>query len=254
MSKSPKRIFRVYSRTWPGQPRREFARVPVRERDGRGPLPSHDWRYHPGTFFYDIVGLSTNLVSTCLFRWQVEGQENVPDTGPVIIAPNHISNFDPPVVGTALPRRAYCMGKEELFRSCISRWVVPRVRAFPVKRGTPDRKAIKWTLQLLAMGEMVVVFPEGTRSRTGELQEPEIGISYFILKSKAPVVPIAVSGTNRLIVSGKPLPRFGRIQVRIGKPLTFEEFYDNRSREVQTQIAHRIMEEIRALQRMMPPP
>lgn len=252
-----RRIFRVYYRTWPGQPRRVFPRLapPPQAKAERGqPGPWHDWRYHPGTFLYDMTGMATNLLCTCLFRWRVEGQENVPATGPVIIAPNHLSNLDPPLIGTVLPRRAYFMGKEELFEAPIPRWFNPRIMAYPVKRGVPDRKAIRWTLRLLEMGEMVVVFPEGTRSRTGELQEPESGISYLILKSKAPVVPIAISGTNRLIVSCKPFPRFGRIQVRIGKPLTFEEFYDNRSREVQTLIARRIMEEIRTLQQTEPRP
>lgn len=218
----------------------------------QGILVAPDRRFHySGTWLYYIGRFFLRIVGRLLFHLEVVGEENVPRSGPVIIAPNHISYLDPPLVGSALRRPTYFMAKEELFRNRAFGWLISRTHAFPVKRGVADRAALLWTLGLLKRGEMVLMFPEGTRSKTGELQRGEPGIARIILKSGAPVVPVAVQGTNHPILSWWPLPKFNRLRVSFGRALRFDEFAARRPREAAQTIADRIIEEIRLLQRDM---
>ena len=149
------------------------------------------------------------------------GRENVPKTGGVILAPNHISYVDPPIVGCYLERQVHYMAKEELFRSKLLAAWMRRVGAFPVRRGTADRKALKQAIDLLAQGRVICIFPEGTRSPDGRLQEPELGIGLIALKSRAPIVPVAVIGTDKVLPAhAKRLYRH-RVRIVYGRPLTF---------------------------------
>jgi 1-acyl-sn-glycerol-3-phosphate acyltransferase len=139
----------------------------------------------------------------------------------LIIASNHISSFDPPVVGTGFWRPGVYMAKEELFRNPLIGWFIRSIRAFPVKRGAPDRASLKFALDALAQGEALVIFPEGTRSENGELQVAEVGVGMIAYRSGAPVVPAWVHGTDRALPKhGRP--GFARFTVAYGKPLHFE--------------------------------
>jgi 1-acyl-sn-glycerol-3-phosphate acyltransferase len=153
-------------------------------------------------------------------RWQATGAENVPMTGPVILAANHVSLADPPTVGAAFRRKAWFMAKEELFRTPLMRWLLPRWQAFPVQRGAGDLAALKKALQVLAAGEPLVIFPEGTRREAGSPGEAELGVGMIALRSRAPVVPVFISGTEKMLPRGGCL-RFAHVRVRYGKPLTF---------------------------------
>ncbi|MHB1459212.1 MAG: lysophospholipid acyltransferase family protein [Armatimonadota bacterium] len=148
---------------------------------------------------------------------------NIPKTGGVILAPNHISYADPPAVGTAMNRKVHFMAKEELFKPLIMGAIIKAVGSFPVKRGTADRKAIKQAMDLLKAGEVICLFPEGTRSLDGNLQEPELGIGLIALKSGAPIVPVAVIGTDTVLPSDGSRPKRCRVIVEYGEPLTFED-------------------------------
>lgn len=167
---------------------------------------------------YNALRALFRLLLAALFRWRVSGVENIPAAGGVIIAPNHISNLDPPVIGCAIPpgRRIRYMAKEELFRQPLLRWVVTKLGAFPVRRGAADRTAIRTALALLAEGGTVGIFPEGTRSKTGQLGQAEPGLAMIAVKAGVPVVPTAVTGTNR-VGKGSLLPR---LTVRFGPPVT----------------------------------
>lgn len=177
---------------------------------------------------------------TIMGRWRIYGRENVPASGGVILAPNHVSYVDPPLAGSAIERKTWFMAKSELFRIPVLGPILPKVCAFPVKRGTPDREALRNALNLLAEGQVVVVFPEGTRSPDGNLQKPELGIGLLALRSGAPVVPVAFIGSDRLLPRGSPIPRFAHVTVRIGQPLRFARD-DAAPRQARERVAGEIM-------------
>ncbi|HEY8496683.1 MAG TPA: lysophospholipid acyltransferase family protein [Limnochordales bacterium] len=156
------------------------------------------------------------------FHWRLEGFHHLPKTGPAIVAANHVNYLDPLVIGSALPRTVHFMAKHELFENRILAWVLPRVHAFPVKRGQPDRQAIRRALDILAAGEVVGIYPEGTRSETGELQDMQGGAALLALKSGAPVVPLAVIGLEKALdVGARRWPRRTPVTIRMGPPISF---------------------------------
>jgi 1-acyl-sn-glycerol-3-phosphate acyltransferase len=179
--------------------------------------------------------------------WRVEGAENVPAQGALILAPNHLSFLDPPLIGCALRRPAWFMAKAELFRAGLLRWFFSALHAYPVQRGVADRAALKHTLDLLANGEAVTLFPEGTRSHTGELGEAEVGIGMIALRSGAPIVPIAITGTDGVLPRGAKWVRKGKIRVRMGTPFRPAAPEGKPGREEYAAVARRVMDEIRAL-------
>ncbi|ERM91854.1 lysophospholipid acyltransferase family protein [Caldanaerobacter subterraneus] len=190
--------------------------------------------------FYYFAKVIVRAIVKVIFRIKVKGLENIPKKGPVIICPNHISLLDPPVVGALLNRRIYFMAKEELFRNPFLKLLLGTgLGAFPVKRGTADLSAIKTALNHLKKGRAVGIFPEGTRSKTGKLQKAEPGVAMLAIKSKAPVVPVGIKGRYGL---------FSRVIINIGKPMTFEKYYDSKlSSQQLAEIGEEIMKEIAKL-------
>ena len=153
----------------------------------------------------------------------IKGRENLPYSGAYIVAANHVSHIDPPVVGAALPRPAYFMAKAELFSAGLFGRTIPWVGAYPVKRGVADRAAIKRTLDLLAGGEIVVIFPEGTRRPVGDLGEAESGFGWVASKTDVPIIPIGIVGSADLFPRGAKITRRARVKVNIGEPMMFNE-------------------------------
>jgi 1-acyl-sn-glycerol-3-phosphate acyltransferase len=200
---------------------------------------------------YRICRALMRLFFRLVGDWQVEGRENVPPEGALILAPNHVGFLDPPLVGCALDRPAWFMAKAELFRLVPIRRFLTALHAFPVQRGTGDRAALKRALDHLAAGRAVTLFPEGTRSQTGELGEPELGIGMIALRSGAAIVPMAIVGTDRVMPRGAKWIRTGTIRLRIGKPLRFPAPEGKPGREEYAAVARRVMEEIRALREGM---
>jgi 1-acyl-sn-glycerol-3-phosphate acyltransferase len=156
-------------------------------------------------------------------RWEVIGRENIPPTGPVIIAPNHVSFVDPPLVGSALNRECRFMARHDLWDKKIMAWLMPRMGGFPVHRGKMDRQAIRLGLEALAQGYALVVFPEGARSDDGILQRGELGAALFVQKSGAPVVPTAVIGPYEMLPSHAKKLKRTKLKCIFGKPLSFEK-------------------------------
>lgn len=145
-----------------------------------------------------------------VYRIEVIGRENIPAEGGILLCSNHIDNLDPPVVGITAPRPVYFMAKEELFSVPILGKILPHLNAFPVKRGMSDREALRKGLGILKDGKVLGLFPEGTRSKTGELGKGLAGAGFFALRSDAYVVPCAVIG---------PYKPFQKLKVVYGKPM-----------------------------------
>lgn len=181
------------------------------------------------------------FLSTC-FRIRVEGIHHLPAEGPALICANHLSLWDPPLIGSIVSRPLRFMAKEELFRYPVLGWLLPRIGAFPVRRGTADRGAIRLALEVLRSGGLVALFPEGARRQRGSLAPAYSGAALLAIRSGAPVIPVGIEGRFRL---------FHRIHVRIGEPIQPEHWdvqMPLRSSELQRITNEVIMPEIRRLQ------
>ena len=170
---------------------------------------------------YRLVWLFCNLVFRVVLRGRITGTHHVPRTGAVILASNHVSNLDPPLISTSTPRRCWYLAKEELFRPPPFAWFIRQLGDIAVKRGAGDRAALKQCLEVLEAERALVIFPEGTRSATGELGSGEMGVAMMAYRTGAPVVPLYVTGTNALMPkTGRP--RLARVTMNVGPPLHFK--------------------------------
>jgi 1-acyl-sn-glycerol-3-phosphate acyltransferase len=174
---------------------------------------------------YPLGRSITNGVLFPIYQFRVIGKENLPSEGGVLLCTNHIHNFDPIVVGITSPRPIHFMAKEELFTVPILGKIMPLINAFPVKRGLSDRGALRKGLGILKEGNVLGLFPEGTRSKTGELGEGLAGAGFFALRSNAHIVPCAIIG---------PYKPFKRLKVVYGKPIDMEEYRKNKATPEQT--------------------
>jgi glycerol-3-phosphate dehydrogenase (NAD(P)+) len=147
------------------------------------------------------------------------GREHIPTTGPAILACNHRSFLDPFVIAMLTRRPVYSMAKEELFKGRIRSWLLVRVGAFPVRRGTGDLEAMETARAILQRGDIVIMFPEGTRVRRGPLGHPHSGAGRLALETGAPLIPVAINGTQNVRRGWRIRPR--RITVRAGAPMDF---------------------------------
>lgn len=169
--------------------------------------------------FYVIARAILRVILKIGFKARVEGESNVPSEGPVILVANHLSMLDPIVLGCAIPRPVRFMAKHELFSNRLFAWVLTSLGAFPVRRGQADREAFHKALEVLLKGQVLGIFPEGTRSLTGRLQAPYSGAVILAEKTGAPIVPVGIVGTDKILRKGAVLPRPGRISVRVGRPI-----------------------------------
>jgi glycerol-3-phosphate dehydrogenase (NAD(P)+) len=147
------------------------------------------------------------------------GREHVPDQGGVIYCANHRSFLDPFVIGTIARRPMYYVAKSELFRYRLAGWFLSALGAFPVQRGTGDQDMLETAKAILARGDSVLIFAEGTRTRPGALGRPKRGVGRLALETGAPVVPVAIIGTEAVRRGWRIRPH--KVRVRIGPPLTF---------------------------------
>ena len=168
-------------------------------------------------WFYYVGRLLVRILLLLLTRWQVKGRKNIPNQGPVLVVVNHLNLADSPLVAVSLGRKAIFMAKEELFRSRFSSYFVGSFGAFPVHRGQLDRKAMREAERVLAEGLALVMFPEARRSKNAQLQPAFPGSALIALRSDAPILPVAITGTER-IKGAAWLLRRPQITVNIGQP------------------------------------
>ena len=189
------------------------------------------------------------------FRWRVFNPERVPETGAVILASNHASFLDPPLVGAGLKRGINYMARESLFRFPGIGALLRSWSAVPVDRDGGGAAGLKAILDRLLAGGGIILFPEGTRTRDGNLQPARSGIGLVVIKSTAPVVPVRVFGTYAAYGRHIKVPRPKRIAVKYGQPMNFEKLRAEakdcskaRLKEIYQQIADEIMVAIAKLE------
>ena len=200
-------------------------------------------RYSPG--FYQFIRWA---VKTFYFGThgglRTIGEENVPKTGGVILAPNHVSHLDPPAACCALGRTVHCMAKEELFHNAIFGRMITMLAAFPVKRGEGDTEAIRTAMALLESGEIVLLFPEGTRGDGQNFQDVNRGVGLLAKRTGVPVVPVGITGTHLVMPRDKEVPpRKHPMVVACGQPFTYAEAATSSNEKQNRELFARTLEE-----------
>jgi 1-acyl-sn-glycerol-3-phosphate acyltransferase len=181
----------------------------------------------------------------------VSGRSNVPGKGPFIFVSNHASYLDPILLGTSIHRSLNYMAREELFEKGFMAWALPKVQAFPVRRGEGDVGALRQALKLLKTEKPLVIFPEGTRSTDGNPQRGKPGIGFIVARSGVPVVPAYIDGSIDAMPRGVKTLKKSPVKVCIGKPMRFDSaVYGASTREAYQKISDEIMAEISALREM----
>ena len=200
-----------------------------------------------------LRGLMRFLTHTVLIGglFRVDGVENIPREGALIVAPNHFATVDPPLVPAFMPRGdTWTMAKSEFFRKRWMRWLYRAYHAFPVVRHTADRAALRRSFDILKAGQVLVIYPEGTRVASGTLSTPEPGAGFIAQKSGAPVLPVALTGTKEVLPKGAMWPRRHRVTLRYGKPFLIEQKRADGSRVTHEDASDAIMV---AIAELLPP-
>lgn len=170
--------------------------------------------------FYRFARGVVKGILTPIYRFEAIGVENVPEEGGVLLCANHIHNIDPITVGVTTKRDIIFMAKEEIFKVPVLKSIVKNLNAFPVKRGKGDREALRMGLAALRDGNVLGLFPEGTRSKTGEIGQGLAGAGFFALKTEAAVIPCAIVG---------PYKAFKKIKIVYGKPIDMEPLRERKA-------------------------
>lgn len=189
--------------------------------------------------FYKVVKNSIRLILSLIYRVEIQGKENIPMEGKSIVCSNHFNLLDPVFIGTCLPRKINYMAKEELFSNKIFALILNKLGVFPVKRGGADISAIKTALKILKNEEIFGIFPEGTRSKTGEMLEAKPGLAMIAIKSQSSIIPVAIIGNY------KP---FSKVKIIIDKPIDFSDYYDQKiSTDEYQQLSQSVLDHIKKL-------
>ncbi|MGA2747349.1 MAG: lysophospholipid acyltransferase family protein [Verrucomicrobiota bacterium] len=204
--------------------------------------------YRAGWLFF-------RAVFALYFRWRVFNPERVPARGPVILASNHASYIDPPLVGAGVARHISYLARDSIFRVPILASILRSWRVVPVDRDGGTGRGLKMILTRLEEGGAIILFPEGTRTRHGEMNPARSGIGLAVIKSSAPVVPARVFGTHRAFGPHVLVPRPRRVMVKYGRPLYFQALREEartapkqRLKDIYQRIADEIMAEIARLE------
>jgi 1-acyl-sn-glycerol-3-phosphate acyltransferase len=165
---------------------------------------------------YFIIRSFVKLFLIIFMGFRAKGAGKVPKKGAFILASNHVSHLDPPAIASASPRMVHFMARSTLFDNWLFKQVIGRCGLIPVKRGEGDIGAMKTAIRFLKAGEPVFLFPEGTRSETGEMQAAQPGIGYLSLMTGVPILPAYVDGTDKALPKGAKHIKFTRVSVYIG--------------------------------------
>lgn len=220
------------------------AAVAARKREGNPPTPT----LHPATG--KLQGIARAIGEPALrwyFHLTVRGTERIPRSGAVVIAPNHRSMWDIPLLVMASPRPIVFMAEEGVFGSRIASWFFARLGSFPVRRGTGDLRAIRAASTVVGSHRVLGIYPEGTRGR-GVLLPFRPGAAWIALRAGAPLVPVGISGTERIVSGRISIPRRARVEIAFGEPIDVGQESDpNKRMDQASDLTDRLRSEIERL-------
>lgn len=200
-------------------------------------------------FVYYLGHAFFGTVARTFFSYRVVHAERLIEEGSAIVASNHTSFMDPPMVGVAFKNPIYYLARSTLFSNRFLKWLYRQWNSIPVDQERPDVASLKTIIRLLKEGNRVLIFPEGSRSWDGTLGPGQPGVGLLVAKSRAPVVPVRIFGAVEALPRGAKWLRKGRITVVVGEPIVFSgEELDAKGKESYQKISDRIMEAIAALE------
>ena len=198
-------------------------------------------------FYYWVGYHFSRMLARLFFGFRIIHRERVIQTGPVILAMNHQSFFDPPLAGNACDRAIYFLAKRSLMDVLVLSWLLPKVNVIPVNLESIDRSALKALIRVVRGGDCALVFPEGSRTPDGNLQPALPGVGLLIAKTLAPVVPMRIFGAFDAWPIGGKIHLFRRITIVVGEPIHFSEADLNQRGGLHTRLSQRVMDAIAAL-------
>ena len=196
---------------------------------------------------YRAAELTAKVFYSAFARLKVEGKEWVPPGGPLIIVCNHLSNADPPMLVGTIPRRLRFMGKRGLFANPIAALFFSGMGVHPVDRSQADIAALRWATNMLKQDQAIILFPEGTRSRSGQMSRGKPGVAYVATKSQALILPVAITGTENMKGFWRIVFPLCRVNVKIGQPFSLPTVEGNLSRDLLENLTDIIMDRISGL-------
>lgn len=198
--------------------------------------------------FFKLVQLVLRIIFNILFRTEIYGIEKIPSKGEFILCCNHLSYVDPLVIGAYIPRCIYFMAKIELFKVNLIGSIVSFFNAYPIDRGKFARGTLNNSLKILENGNVIGIFPEGTRSTDGILREAKKGVGFIAILSKSPIIPVAISGTNKIIQKPHKRMFFPKIKIIIGEKINTINYLNTYPKnDVISKIADTITKDIKSL-------
>jgi len=196
----------------------------------------------PSRLWYEFLKRVLQLVAILGCRVRHSGLHNIPAEGGVLVVSNHQSHLDPPLVGIGCPRRMNYVARDTLFRIAPLGWLLSSVDSIPIDREGIGLGGIKESLKRLKRGEMVVIFPEGTRSSDGEIHPFRPGFTALAVRSKAAILPVAIDGAFAAWPRWQKFPGLGRIRVHFGEPILPGEFAGRDERDLLAEVERRVRE------------
>ena len=192
--------------------------------------------------WYHILQRVLQLVAVVMYRVRYSGRQNIPAEGGVLVVSNHQSHLDPPLVGIGIPRRINYLARDTLFAFAPFGWLIQSVGSIPIDREGIGLGGIKESLRRLKRGEMVLIFPEGTRTRDGQIAPFRPGFTALAVRSKAAILPVAIEGAFQVWPRWRKWPGAGQIRVHFGVPFTPAEVAGRDERELLAEVERRVRE------------
>jgi 1-acyl-sn-glycerol-3-phosphate acyltransferase len=192
--------------------------------------------------WYELLRRGLQLLGVVIYRVRYSGRQNIPAEGGVLAVCNHQSHFDPPLVGLGCPRMMNYLARDTLFGFAPFRWLIRSANAIPIDREGSGLGGIKESLKRLKRGEMVLVFPEGTRTSDGKIAAFRPGFTALAVRSGAAILPVAIDGAYQAWPRRRKFPGLGRIRVHFGVPITPGEIAGRDERELLTETERRVRE------------